>query len=181
MNVLDVGRRSDVERLPFADGSFDAVVCRQRLQLLPDRTLALSEMRRVLADGGRAVLSVGGRIERSAAFAALANALERHAGVGLAASVHRLFSLPEPEDLRASLACAGFTDILVDIGRETTSLPSAADLLRFVPRSPGGTAAGLTDHIERAVVADLHRELAPWIGPQGLRLTMDVNTAIATR
>ena len=179
MNVLDVGRRTDVERLPFADGSFDAVVCRQRLQLLPDRTLALSEMRRVLADGGRAVLSVGGRIERSAAFAALADALERHAGPRLAASVHRLFSLPEPEDLRASLAYAGFTDILVDLGRETASLPSAAHLLRFVPRSQGHD--GLTERAERAVVADLDRELAPWIGPQGLRLTMDVNTAIATR
>jgi SAM-dependent methyltransferase len=182
VNVLDVGRRTDVDRLPFADGSFDAVVCRQRLQLLPDRGLALSEMRRVLVDGGMAVLSVGGRIERSAAFVALADALERHAGLPLAASVHRFFSLPEPEDLRASLASAGFTDILVDVGRETASLPSAADLLRFVPRSSAhGTIVGLTERMERAVVADLLRELAPWIDAHGLRLTLDVNTAIATR
>jgi SAM-dependent methyltransferase len=179
MNVLDVGQRTDVERLPFADGSFDAVVCRQRLQLLPDRALALSEIRRVLVDGGMAVLSVGGRIERSAAFAALADSLERHAGASVAACVHQLFSLPEPEDLRASLAYAGFTDILVDAGRETASLPSPEDLLRFVPRSHGD--AGLNERAEEAVVADLRRKLAPWIGPHGLRLTVEVNIAVARR
>jgi SAM-dependent methyltransferase len=182
VNVLDVGRRSDIERLPFADGSFDAVVCRQRLQLLPDRNLALSEIRRVLVDGGSATITVGGSIERSAAFTALADALERHGGAYLAACVHRRFSLSEPEDLRASLAHAGFTDIAMRSSQETTSLPSAAALLRFVPRSSEHHALiGMTERVERDVLADLRRELAPWIGERGLRLTVEVNTARATR
>ncbi|MGZ8596414.1 MAG: class I SAM-dependent methyltransferase, partial [Actinomycetota bacterium] len=62
--TLDVGRRTDVDRLPFDDATFDVVVCRQRLPVLPDRLLALSEMRRVLGDGGRAVVSAAGPIER---------------------------------------------------------------------------------------------------------------------
>jgi SAM-dependent methyltransferase len=177
--VLDVGRRSDIGCLPFEDGSFDLVVCRQRLQLLPDRDRALREMRRVLANDGRLALSVGGRIERSVAFAALAGSLERHAGVRVAASVRWLFSLSDPEDLRASLACAGYVDIRIDTDKETTVIPSVTDLLRFVPRSERGTPHGLTEHTKGVVVAELDRELAPWIGACGLELTMDVHTAVA--
>jgi SAM-dependent methyltransferase len=178
--VLDVGRRTDVGGLPFEDGSFDVVVCRQRLPMLPDRGLALSEMRRVLVDGGRATLSVGGPIERSTAFDALADSLERHAGVKVAASVRGLFALCDLDDLRASLACAGFADIRVGTLRETTFLPSVEELLRFVPRSHV-SGVGLTRHTERTVVAELQSELAPWVGADGLRLTMEVNRAVACR
>lgn len=180
--VLDVGRRTDIGRLPFDDASFDVLVCRQRLQLFPDRGLALSEMRRVLVDGGRAALSVGGPIERSAVFAALASALERHAGVRAAATVRWLFSLSDPADLRASLACAGFNEIRVETARETTFLPSVAELLRFVPRPHmDRSPIGLTEHAKREVVEELERELAPWVRKDGLQLTMEVNTAVARR
>ena len=180
--VLDVGRRTDIGRLPFEDGSFDVVVCRQRLQLLPDRGLALSEMRRVLVDGGRVALSVGGPIERSTAFAALADSLDRHAGMRVAATVRWLFALSDPEDLRASLACAGFVDILVETERETTLLSCAEELLRFVPRSSvDGDPVGLTEHARRRVVAELERELAPWIGANGLQLALEINSAVGRR
>ena len=180
--ILDVGGRTDISRLPFEDGSFEVVVCRQRLQLLSDRELALSEMRRVLMEGGRVVISVGGPIERSAAFAALAESLERHAGARVAAAVRWLFSLSDPEDLRASLACAGFIDIRIDTDEETTVIPSVADLLRFVPRSGvDRSSLELTERTEGVVVAELVHELSPWIGVSGLELTMDVHTAVATR
>ena len=180
--VLDVGRRIDIGRLPFANASFDVVVCRQRLQIFRDRELALSEMRRVLTEGGRALISVCGSIERSPAFAALADSLDRNAGVRVAATVRWLFSLSDPQDLRASLACAGFADIQMRTTRETTVLPSVSELLRFVPRlRPDGSRAALTDGAKLDVVADLERELAPWIGAGGVRLTMAVNTAVARR
>lgn len=180
--VLDLGRRTDTGHLPFEDASFDVVVCRQRLQLFRDRGLALSEMRRVLSEGGRVLISVCGSIERSPAFAALADSLDRHAGVQVAATVRWLFSLSDPQDLRASLACAGFVDIRVETTRETTVLPSVSELLRFVPQlRPDGSYAALTDRAKHVVVADLERELAPWIGASGVRLTMAVNTAVARR
>ncbi|MEO8424215.1 MAG: methyltransferase domain-containing protein [Actinomycetota bacterium] len=180
--VLDVGRRTDIARLPFEDASFDVLVCRQRLQLFPDRGLALSEMRRVLVDGGRMALSVGGSIERSAAFAALADSLERHAGVRVAATVRSLFSLSDPDDLRASVACAGFTEIRLGTARETISLPSVKDLLRFVPRPRlDGSRAALTDQTQRVVIAELERELAPWVAAEGVELTLELNTAVARR
>ena len=179
MNVLDVGRRTDIEQLPFADASFDVVVCRQRLQLLPDRGRALSEMRRVLAGGGRLTLSVGGPIERSPVFAALADVVERHADARSAAGVRWLFSLPDPDDLRASLVSAGFGRVRVGTDRETTYLPSVSALLRHVPWLRGLRSS--TGWSYRQLISDLERELQPWVEARGLRLTVEVNTGVARR
>lgn len=44
-----------LERLPFADGSFDAVVATLVLCSVPDQARALAEIRRVLTTGGRFV------------------------------------------------------------------------------------------------------------------------------
>jgi SAM-dependent methyltransferase len=45
----------DALTLPFPDASFDLAFCNSLLWLLPDPVLALSEMRRVLRPGGRAL------------------------------------------------------------------------------------------------------------------------------
>lgn len=43
----------DAQALPFADGSFDAVIANHMLYHVPDRPRALAEVRRVLRPGGR--------------------------------------------------------------------------------------------------------------------------------
>ena len=45
----------DAQRLPFADGSFDCVLAMHMLYHVPDRDLALAEIRRVLRPGGVAL------------------------------------------------------------------------------------------------------------------------------
>jgi SAM-dependent methyltransferase len=50
--------RGDVEFLPFATGSFDAVTCLGVFESLPDYTPALREIARVLRPGGLLVLSI---------------------------------------------------------------------------------------------------------------------------
>lgn len=60
-NLLESGAtgthvlHSEAERLPFADGSFDLVVLADVIEHVPDAGRALSEVRRVLGDGGRLV------------------------------------------------------------------------------------------------------------------------------
>lgn len=49
-------REGDAERLPFADGSFDTVVCALSLCSIPDPAAAVGEMARVLVPGGRLLL-----------------------------------------------------------------------------------------------------------------------------
>jgi len=48
---------ADAEALPFADGSFTAVLCTTSLHHYPDAARAVAEMARVLAAGGRAVIA----------------------------------------------------------------------------------------------------------------------------
>ena len=50
-------RVGDVERIPFDDNSFDAVVCLGVIEYLANDERALSEIRRVLKPGGSAVVS----------------------------------------------------------------------------------------------------------------------------
>ncbi len=58
-------RQADAMRLPFQDGTFDAVVCQFGVMFFPDKTQALSEARRVLRPGGVLVFNVWDRIEEN--------------------------------------------------------------------------------------------------------------------
>jgi SAM-dependent methyltransferase len=54
---------ADAMKLPFADASFDVVVCQFGAMFFPDRPLAFAEARRVLRPGGALLFSVWDRIE----------------------------------------------------------------------------------------------------------------------
>jgi arsenite methyltransferase len=63
-NAEDMGLRervsfqwADAERLPFADASFDAVICECAFCTFPDKTAAAGEFARVLRAGGQVGLS----------------------------------------------------------------------------------------------------------------------------
>ena len=49
-------REGDAEHLPFADASFDTVVCALSLCTIPDPAAAIAEMKRVLVPSGRLLL-----------------------------------------------------------------------------------------------------------------------------
>jgi ubiquinone/menaquinone biosynthesis C-methylase UbiE len=49
-------REGDAQQLPFADASFDTVVCTLSLCNIPDDRRAIAEMKRVLRPGGRLLL-----------------------------------------------------------------------------------------------------------------------------
>ena len=50
--------QGDAERLPFRDGAWRHVYCSEVLEHIPSPGAALAEMRRIIADGGVAVVSV---------------------------------------------------------------------------------------------------------------------------
>ncbi|MEV4602823.1 class I SAM-dependent methyltransferase [Amycolatopsis sp. NPDC049253] len=55
-------RIARVQELPFADGSFDAVVSHMVLMLLPDADAVIAEAARVLAPGGLFAAAIAGRV-----------------------------------------------------------------------------------------------------------------------
>ena len=58
-------RPADAMRLPFADASFDAVVCQFGVMFYPDRAAGCAEARRVLAPGGVFLFNVWDAIEHN--------------------------------------------------------------------------------------------------------------------
>jgi SAM-dependent methyltransferase len=55
----------DLQHLPFADGSYDMLLCNHVLEHVPDDELAITELARVLSSSGVAVLTVPGDFTRS--------------------------------------------------------------------------------------------------------------------
>lgn len=58
-------RQADALQLPFADATFDVVVCQFAAMFFPDKAKAFSEARRVLRTGGVFIFSVWDRIEEN--------------------------------------------------------------------------------------------------------------------
>lgn len=56
-----LGVVADLEQLPFADGTFPAVVCDDTIEHVPDDGAGAAEVVRVTADGGRAVIATPNR------------------------------------------------------------------------------------------------------------------------
>jgi len=68
MRTLATYPSVDMQRMPYADGSFDLVVHSDTLEHVPDPVLGLSECRRVLRPGGACAFTIPiivGRMSRS--------------------------------------------------------------------------------------------------------------------
>jgi 2-polyprenyl-3-methyl-5-hydroxy-6-metoxy-1,4-benzoquinol methylase len=71
-------RREDLLDLTFADGSFDAVLCWGVLMHVPDVVRAVDELARVVAPGGRLVVSERNMLAAEAAAPAIARRVFGH-------------------------------------------------------------------------------------------------------
>jgi SAM-dependent methyltransferase len=58
-------QQADAMRLPFADASFDVVVCQFGAMFFPDKTQAFAEARRVLRRGGAFLFNVWDRLQEN--------------------------------------------------------------------------------------------------------------------
>lgn len=69
-------RQADALALPFADATFDAVVCQFGAMFFPDKAAAFAQARRVLRPGGSLFFSVWDRIEENEFADVVTGALE---------------------------------------------------------------------------------------------------------
>ena len=148
---------ASAEDMPLPDGEFDVVLCQMGLQFMADQQAALKEMHRVVADGGRLLLSVPGPI--SGIFAALASAMERHVGPQAAGFVSQVFSLHDIDRMEHLLRGAGFRDVVVEATIHELELPPPREFLwQYIHSTPlvgavSQTSADTRLAMEREVLA----------------------------
>ena len=138
------------EQLPFADGSFDAVVSQFGLMFFDDKAEALREMWRVLKASGRLAVAVWDRLESSPGYAAMAALLERLFGRRIAGELHAPFTLGDPDALRDLFAQAGIGGAKVTAHAGTARFPSIESWVRTDVK--GWTLADLIDDDQYALL-----------------------------
>jgi len=116
-------RQADALAMPFGDASFDVVVCQFGAMFFPDRVAGYREARRVLAPGGRFVLSVWDSLQHNPMTRVVVDAMAARYPHNpprfLARTPH---GHHDANVIRRDLAAAGFDSVVV----ETVTLPSRA-------------------------------------------------------
>jgi ubiquinone/menaquinone biosynthesis C-methylase UbiE len=119
---------ADALALPFDDQSFDAVVCQFGAMFFPDRVKAYKEARRVLNRGGHFLFNAWGPIADNVftdvVVDSLAELFPADPPRFLARTPH---GYHDPQQIRADVAAAGFSDISIEIVDHVSRAPSPRD------------------------------------------------------
>jgi SAM-dependent methyltransferase len=162
-------RLHDLQELPFADGSFDAVTAVNAFQFAADPLAAIAEGARVLAPGGHLAIGMFAEPERAEstaihlAMAALSPPARE--------SDHAPYALSAPGNLESALEAAGLT--VRDSGevRVHWRYERVEDALRGLIGSAGGTRA-VEDVGRDAVTAAIAGALVPFTDPATGKILM---------
>lgn len=167
--------------LPFPDGAFDVVFCQYALMFFGDRSRALTEMRRVLAPHGRLAVSVGRGLEHNRGYAALSDALERHAGPDAAAMMRSIFALGNDQQLRSLVAGAGFRDVRIRLAVDAVRYPSFEEMLRREAASSplAGPLGQIDDDARNRLVAEVAATLRSYVDDEGIAIPIESLVVLA--
>ncbi len=164
---------ADAQALPFADASFDMVVCQFGVMFFPDRVAAYREARRVLRPGGHFLFNAWSRIEDNPLSEAVTEAIAALFPKDPAAFMRRVpFGYHDIARIEEDLHEAGFEEIEVETveksSRSGTALEAATGFCHGTPLRAEIEARGSLDEAtERAAAA-----LARFEGADGLEAPM---------
>lgn len=174
-------REGDAAALPADDAGFDVALCQQALQFLPDPTVALREMHRVLRPDGRLGLAVLRPVEHNPAYVPLADAMERHLGEEAGEMMRSPFPRWDRDALRDLVSGAGFRGVEVHLDVRAVRYPSpGAFLAQEAASSPmADRFAALDGETRSAIAAELAGDLAGWVDDAGLIFPMATYMLVA--
>jgi ubiquinone/menaquinone biosynthesis C-methylase UbiE len=171
---------TSAEALPLPNDAFDVVLCQLGLQFVSDKNAALKEMRRVLAPGGRVLVSTP---PPNAFFDVLDEAVTRHVGPQAGAFVRMVFSLDDPGMIEQLFRDAGFADVNVRTYAKDLRLPEAREFLwQYVHCTP---LTGMLARLDAAQISAFESEVvdrwARWSDAGGIKYTQGMNVCRARK
>jgi ubiquinone/menaquinone biosynthesis C-methylase UbiE len=130
-------KTADATELPFADASFDAVVCQFGLMFFPDKPRAAGEVYRVLKPGGSFLFNVWDAIEHNDLPNLTHKIVTRYFEDNPPDFYDIPFSYYDRDTLKSLLASAGFNEVKVSVVPFPEVAPSAEDLAHgFIHGNP---------------------------------------------
>lgn len=104
----------DLERIDEPDASYDVVLCREGLMLVPDPAAAVSQIGRILRPGGRVVVTVWGPRAENPWLGVVFDVVSDQFGAPTPPpGLPHPFSLPDPGELAGLFSAAGLCDVVV--------------------------------------------------------------------
>jgi SAM-dependent methyltransferase len=157
------------EKLPFLDGSFDAVFSNAALHWVRDQDAMIAEVCRVLKPSGRFVAEMGGHGNVAAVHVALRAVLARH---GFPDAEDGVNYYPAPEAYRGRLGRHEFNVERIELIPRPTPLPESGmeGWLRTFRR---GVIEGLPADLRDTVVSETVALLAPVLRDENGTWTAD--------
>ena len=160
-------RDLDLEDIDEADASFDVVLCREGVMLVPDPARAAGEIRRVLRTGGRAVISVWGPRERNPWLGVVLDAVSAQLGVPVPPpGVPGPFSLDSAEAFARVLGGAEVEEFPVPLRAASAEEWWSRTLALGGPLA--NLFAGLSQEAADELAERLVRAAAPFAGEGGV-------------
>ncbi|HVM11844.1 MAG TPA: class I SAM-dependent methyltransferase, partial [Actinomycetota bacterium] len=123
-------RQADAAALPFADDSFDAVLCQAALMFFPDRAGALREMVRVAKPHGKVVAQVWDDLGRQPAYGPFVEVVADRLGAEAKRVLDSYWVLGDIDLVRALFEAAGLEVTEARTHLETARFPSVEEMLR---------------------------------------------------
>jgi ubiquinone/menaquinone biosynthesis C-methylase UbiE len=173
--------QASAEAMPFPDASFDVVMCQMGLQFMPDKPAVMSEIRRILAPGGRLILNLPGPTPKLMAI--MEEALARHLGAEVAGFVNLVFSLHDTDEIQNLVSGTGFHDVSVQSDTRSLRLPAPEEFLwQYVNSTPlAGAVAPLVEEQRSLLERDIVSKWQEFVKDNSLMLQLRVNVATARK
>ena len=175
----------DAEALPYADGSFDAVVCNFGLHHVPRPTLALREAYRVLRPGGRTAFTVWITGADNIGLALVSDAIARHGDRNLTtAPPTGPDGVRSLEDSTRTLSEAGFGRVHASTISRRWRLPNGRALFEALRVGTAGSSARINAQpVDRlpAIIADVEKHAERYRDAEGVAVPMVAILALGVK
>jgi len=176
--------QADAQALPFADGSFDLVVCQFGIMFLPDKLAGHREARRVLVAGGRYLLVIWDSIERNHATREAGRAVAELFPADAPKFYDRIpFRYWDKALIEGDLRAAGFDQIDIETVELRSHAASARDAaLALVQSTPmRAEIEALDASLLEAATDRAAAALSQFEGPEGFDAPMSAHLVTAIR
>jgi len=173
----------DAERLTFADLTFDRVVCRFGLMIMPNAERALAEMHRVLVPGGRVALAVWSAQSKVNTLGIVRRSLERHDAFHPPPGAPDFFRFGKAGAMERALRAAGFRHVRSERMTAEWVFNGPEEFWDSMKRGPSlrRALATVSPAVRRAVKADVFRSLAKYERNGRLRIPNEAVLALGIK